>query len=364
MRNYFLILSMFINSSLFADGGKSKNDTTSNELEIVFCFDLSGSTNGLIEDFRDHFWYITNQLNAMNPRPTLRMGLVGFSRPSFGKNNSYIKVLSDITADLDAISAVAFTLRRSIEKGDQFVVPAIQTCLGLNWSKSSAVKQMIIIVGNGMANTNGADYTKIAENAAQKEITIHTLYVSGGGNKIKEFPVWRRIADLSGGLTTEITVNQPDTAVVWEGRTESSVRHNNKLVQSIRWNAMDETCKLNSASCDSGAFEAKGDEWMNRISYKADAMYYNYLQRCGAFSTYDGKPQEALGDDVFSKNIRESITTTQKLLKECNDQAPFSRVKEHHKLYLDGELRECGSLRRAVILIAMAKWGEIPSPFQ
>lgn len=70
-------------------------------LDIVFCLDLSGSTNGLVDDVREELWTIINQVHAFDPAPELRIGIIGFSRPSFGKENAYVKVLSDLTTDFD-----------------------------------------------------------------------------------------------------------------------------------------------------------------------------------------------------------------------------------------------------------------------
>ena len=47
-------------------------------LDIVFCLDLSGSTNGLVNDVRDNLWLIANELNAMNPKPDFRLGVICF----------------------------------------------------------------------------------------------------------------------------------------------------------------------------------------------------------------------------------------------------------------------------------------------
>ena len=337
-------------------------DSTRRELEIVLCLDLSGSTNGIIEDFRENFWYITNQLKAMEPSPVIRMGVVGFSRPSFGKSDAYVKVLSNITDDLDAVAAAVFSLRRSIEKGDQHVVPALQTCMNLNWSRSSDAVKLIFLAGNGMVNTNGSAYEKISETAKNKGISIHTLYVLSTGNKLKELPAWRRIADISGGLTTEISINKTDTAAIWRNETKSGIALNNRLMQTIRWNVMPDVCRQLAVTADSGAFAAKPDEWMNRIAYKSSRQYSLLLERYGAYSALDGTPQEALGEDVFSRKIRETILETQMLLKECDREAPSSHILKHHVLYKSGVLKDEGNLRRAIVIFTMVSCGELAAP--
>jgi hypothetical protein len=288
--------------------------------------------------------------------------VVGFSRPSFGKNNSYVKVLSDITGDLDAVAASVFSLRRSIEKGDQHVVPALQACMNLSWSRSRNAVKLIFLAGNGMATANGAAYEKISETAKDKGISIHTLYVLSTGNKLKELPAWRRIADISGGLTTEITINKTDTSFIWRDKTKSSINVNNLLMQTIRWNVMPEVCRQYSVTADSGAFASSPNEWMNRLSYKSSRNYSDFLEKNGAYSALDGTPQEALGEDVFSRKIRESILETQQLQKECGREAPQSLLLAHHAIYKSEILKEEGILRRAIVIFTMISCGELAAP--
>ena len=358
MRRALLIILCFLPVSRLNALGTDESNRQ-RDLDVVLCLDLSGSTNGLIEDFREHFWYITNQLMVMNPRPRLRIGVVGFSRPSFGKNNAYVKVISDITDDLDAVAANVFALRRSIEKGDQYVVPALQTCMSLNWSKSPDAVKLIFLAGNGMADAIGQGYTKIAETAKSKGILIHSLYVLSSGNKLKEMPAWRRIAGLSGGRTSEITIGVPDTTTVWKNISANSVANNNRTMNVIRWNAMTPECRQFAVTSDSGAFVSSPDEWMNRIAYKGSEAHLNYLDRWGAFTTQDGRKEKDLGDDVFSRKIKEGFADTRLVLNSCKKEAPESFIREHHQYFKEGLFKESGHIRRVLILFSMHNWGEI-----
>src|SRR6185369_367377 len=70
-------------------------------IDIVFCMDLSGSTNGLLDDTRDLEWELINQVNTYRPQPVLRIGIVAFSRPTFGKETGYVKILCPLTTDYE-----------------------------------------------------------------------------------------------------------------------------------------------------------------------------------------------------------------------------------------------------------------------
>ena len=62
--------------SVMANGKDKGKSAVGNgkPLDIVFCVDLSGSTNGLINDLRDNLWMIINQAQHMEPKPALRIG--------------------------------------------------------------------------------------------------------------------------------------------------------------------------------------------------------------------------------------------------------------------------------------------------
>jgi hypothetical protein len=354
-----LIFFLFI-GDLTAGPGKrmQQADPGEKELDIVFCLDLSGSTNGLIEDFRENLWYISNQLLAMEPSPVLRIGVVGFSRPSFGKNNAYIKILSDITDDLDAVAASVYRLRSTVEKGDQYVVPALETCVrDLNWSPSSNAVKMIFLVGNGMAVINARSYEKVCMEASKNRIIIESLYVLSNGNMIKELPAWRRIAALAGGRQTELTIHKADHTNIWNEKTPQSISINKKLHQTIRWNVADDVCRQNSQTADSGAFTSSANEWMNRMAFKSSVYYNNWLKNCGALAELGGKPAENLGEDVFSRQVNQTLQECRNLMEELNRETSPARIKDHHRLYKEG-LKEESVLRRIVIIMAMEQWGE------
>src|SRR6266513_211687 len=73
-------------------------------IDIVFCIDLSGSTNGIIEHLRNHLWHFVHELEQLEPQANFRFGFMGYSRPSFGKDNFYVKVIRDLSYDNELLS--------------------------------------------------------------------------------------------------------------------------------------------------------------------------------------------------------------------------------------------------------------------
>jgi hypothetical protein len=202
---YFFLLLLFISvNSALAEKGKKKSGDR--ELQIVFCLDLSGSTNGLINDMRDNLWHIINQVSFLQPKPELSIGVVAFSRPSFKKENAYVKVLCDLTQDFDYLAAELSKIRPSIEKGDQFVGAALKkSVFDISWSSDVSAKKIIYMVGNGNVADAKGDYLKACEEASERNIIVNAIYVIGN-NKAKEYPGWVRIANMGKGLVSEITL--------------------------------------------------------------------------------------------------------------------------------------------------------------
>jgi Mg-chelatase subunit ChlD len=191
-------------------GGNSFTSTRQREtIDVVFCLDLSGSTNGLIDDVRERMWEIINQVNSYRPAPEFRIGVVGFSRPSFGAKNSYVKVLQDLTSDFDLLAHELYNLKPSIEKGDQMVGEALKVSIRkMDWSENKNGLKVIYLIGNGMVNMGMSNYRDACELAVKEGITINTVYCRTRNNTEKELPGWREIARLAGGEQYDIRIHK------------------------------------------------------------------------------------------------------------------------------------------------------------
>ena len=187
------------------------NTTASSQnraVDVVFCMDLSGSTNGLIDDLRDRMWDIILQFQAVKPAPVLRIGMVAYSRPSYGKATGYVKVISPLTDNFDQLSYDLFNIKPYIEKGDQLVGAALQMAVkNVNWSKDAGAVKMIFIVGNGSVELGPVNFRAACEEAVLKNIVIHPVFCTRA-NKAKEITGWLEIARLSGTETKEIFIHK------------------------------------------------------------------------------------------------------------------------------------------------------------
>ncbi len=333
-------------------------------MDVVFCLDLSGSTNGLINDVRDNLWAIVNQANSMSPKPDLRIAVVGFSRPSFGKNTAYVKVLCDFTSNFDHLAADLYRLKPSIEKGDQFVDRALAACIAdLSWSKNSTAYKAIFMSGNGMVTTAGYDYVKTCELAKSRGIIVNTLYVMKSANFFKELPAYKRIAEITGGEETEIVVNKVDDEPVLDGNYEVIVAQHKLLNKTYQWVGRDSVfCRKEQFTSDSGAFYAGKNAFLNRIFYKVSDEYTSVIQPCELVALSESEALPSVLDsatiytDGFQEKVDEWADQRDEAKRSIRRQLPPQIFISFGELYRNNKLPFNSTFKRAVVNLLYKQW--------
>lgn len=369
IRVVFILILLTFNSNAGnkVDGGsKSIADSSGKPLlEIAICLDLSGSTNGLINDVRDNLWILVNQISQLEPLPRLRLAAVGFSRPSFGKGNGYVKVLCDLTTDFDLLAAELYKLKPSIEKGDQLVGAAISTCVSqLKWSEDKQAVKIIFLAGNGMVNAAGNDYIRECERASQKGIIINTLYIPREKNLIKELPGWRRIASLTGGMQGEITVNKQDQFSTWDSLDKKKFSEFNKNLNAhYLWAGSDSSsCRKNQFTADSGSWFASGESFLHRLYYKTTREYESSISaRSCEITLRPVANNENIQDpgklpDEFSKKLITVRDNRRKYAESVHEKFPAGAHKKYAMMFNDGTWKDTGVFHQSVLSMLFRQW--------
>jgi len=201
---YIFLVAFIFSVSIPANGYKA---VPKHPLDIVLCLDLSGSTNGLLVDLRNQLWDIINETSTLSPQPDLRIGVVGFSRPSFGKNNYYVKTLVDLDNDFDNVAHGINKLKASVENGDHFVGAALSHSINkINWSKNPNALKLLFLVGNGDVRNGSINYASVSEEGfTKKNIIVNSIFCHPSRSKM-EMSGWKRIAELGGGKFFDIHV--------------------------------------------------------------------------------------------------------------------------------------------------------------
>lgn len=368
---FFIVFSCFHAN---AGGNKPvKGGLRTHPLDIVFCLDLSGSTNGLIDDVREQMWTIINQAHTMEPLPDLRIGIIGFSRPSFGKENAYVKILSYLTNDFDSLSYELYKLRPAVEQGDQYVNAALTVALNdINWGKEANNTKIIFIVGNGLASIRGVDLDRTGELMNKQKITVNSLFVLSKGNgKSMAISGWKRIAELTHGIQSEITVGKKEVV------TDLTMNYNVLMDLNRQLNATyvyyGERGKTNFRrlrDLDSALYLSGMVEFYQRLWYKQSTWFQNkqdhwdlidyikspagYLDRIDIRTLTDSLQFYSVSQ--LSELVLSQKDKREKILLDMNRLFQNHFIKEQHQKFLNNELPDSNIFSRCVINILLKEW--------
>lgn len=214
----FILFFLLINENSFSAPSSER------PVDLVFCLDLSGSTNGLIDDVRDNIWDIINQCYSYRPQPDLKIGVVAFSRPSFGRENGFVRILCPLSNNYETLAFELAKLKPAIEKGDQLVGHALKAAtLGMQWSTDENAIKVIFLIGNGHVNLDGTKYKEAYADAQERKIIVNTIYCRSS-NYRKEISGWREIAKRTGGEQYDMQVHKRNPLIL-------TCKENDKLLK-------------------------------------------------------------------------------------------------------------------------------------
>ena len=187
-----------------ANSGTQEKTTLSNvpRVEVVFVLDTTGSMSGLLAGAKQKIWSIANTILQAEPRPIIRMGLIGYR----DKGDQYVTKLYELNDNMDKIyeNLMAF---QAAGGGDtpEHVNKALSDAINqIQWTKGKNVLRIIFLVGDApphMDYQDGFNYKKLCGEARQKDIFINSIRC---GIDAQTEQYWRDIASLGGGKYASI----------------------------------------------------------------------------------------------------------------------------------------------------------------
>ncbi len=199
-------------------------------IEVGFVLDTTGSMSGLIEGAKQKIWSITNQMASGQPRPEIRIGLVGYR----DRGDAYVTKLTDLDQDIDAVYARLMELRAdgggdTPESVNQALHEAVTR---FSWSESQDVYKVIFLVGDAPPHTdypNDVPYTESVRLARSKGIVVNTVQCGNVGGTAR---VWKQIA--TGGDGEYVAIAQDGAMVAMETpHDEVLARLNRELAGTV-----------------------------------------------------------------------------------------------------------------------------------
>lgn len=245
-------------------------------VDIVFCLDLSGSTNGLLVRMRDHIWDYVHLFSNCNPKVDFRIGFVGFARPSFGKENYYIKVISDLTHDIEGLTYELLKLRPQIEKGDQFVGQALRVCADhLSWNERPDAIKIVFFSGNGLVETGGEHYSKPLQSCVDKGIIVNSIFLLNNP-EMNEQAGWEEIARLGKGKYASMQVKFQYFENLGGFDMEKLFSLNRKLNDTyLYYGAIGKERWKMQRDVDQSIYKANTEGYRYRLQFRISDLYLN-----------------------------------------------------------------------------------------
>lgn len=315
--------------------------------EIAIVADLSGSTNGLLDDLRDNLWNLINYFNRNNPETELRLAFVGFSRGSFGLENAYVRTLSDLTSQYDFISYELFRMVGSVEKGDQYVGAALKTAItNLSWSNDKATKKLILLFGNSRADLGYVNYSDAVQAAINKGIIINSIYCMKLDTDHRILSKWHSIADGTGGSLYKYQVTKRSPNKNYTQGAQRLIDLNNSLNDTyIPFSKKTSEVLNKMISADVNSLQMSERFFISRCLYKCNGRYQSYLNendlvaiyaKHGELPDYNRNffPRDLrkVKEDELKAIVSVRIERRQRLLEKLNQvliEADYSKLSEN-----------------------------------
>lgn len=166
------------------------------KMEVVFCADFSGSTNGMVLELQRTIWATMNQLEADNSDVEISCGLVGFGRKTFLKENHYSQVVHPLGTAINDIGYSLVKLQVVINSCDAFPQKAMNDCVKkIKWSSDKSVKKLIVFIGNGSIPLKQME-TEVKK-GLKKDIVIKPVYFKPSANYNNGLESWKKFADFT-----------------------------------------------------------------------------------------------------------------------------------------------------------------------
>lgn len=182
-------------------------DKAAPRVQVAILLDTSSSMSGLINQAKSELWSIVNHLAEARrggAPVTIEVALFEYGKSSIPRGEGYVRMISPLTGDLDAISEELFAL--GTNGGDEYAGLVIQKATqGLQWSKNPRDYRAVFIAGNEPFTQGPVPYQEAIADATRRGIVINTIHCGPGQTGIQG--KWAHGAELGGGRYLSINHN-------------------------------------------------------------------------------------------------------------------------------------------------------------
>ena len=270
---------------------KPAKTSSAPRIDVVFVLDTTGSMSGLLEGAKEKIWSIANRIVSGQPRPDVRIGLVGYR----DRGDDYITKVTSLTRDMDDVHQALLDFQpRGGGDGPEDVNAAMSAAIQQQpWQDGQQKSlKLIFLVGDAPPHDDyeGPKSWELAARAKEKGIIINTIRC---GHMAETESAWRKIASVADGKFDSIS---QDGGVVAERSPYD-----------------DELAKLNSELADTVI--AYGDRKARGWSARKMAARKRLNARKGAAAAAFNAKADRMNDEDLLTQINEGEVSVERLKK-------------------------------------------------
>ena len=312
---------------LVADNSKpilSENGLKKGKIQVALLLDTSNSMDGLIDQAKSQIWKMVNKLAAAKKNDeatSIEIALYEYGNDNLEMGEGYIRMVSSLTTDVDAISEKLFALKT--RGGSEYCGWVIGNAVSdLKWSDDKDDLKLIIIAGNEPFDQGPKDYKETCKLATKKEVIINTVFCGAWAEGVRTH--WKDGADMTKGKALNI---EQDKKIIhiktpWDDRMYELNGRLNKTY--IGYGSKGQEMKVRQEKQDDNATSYGKANAAARTSYKAKAQYRN-----DSWDLVDATEKdmdkvttmktEDLPEEMKKMSVAERKTYIEKLRKERDD---------------------------------------------
>jgi len=244
-------------------------------IQLAILLDTSNSMDGLIGQAKSQLWKVVNELaraRRNGKAPVLEVALFEYGNDGLSGSEGYLRMVSDLTTDLDRISEELFQL--TTDGGSEYCGMVIDRAAEkLSWSRAKDVLKVIYIAGNEPFTQGPVPYAASCARAIKKGIVVNTIFCGSFDEGVATF--WKDGADRADGRY--MSIDQDEVVVAIDTPYDKDiVSFGNELNRTyIGYGSKGEALKSRQEAQDTNAASMGQEATVQRSVAKAQGAYSN-----------------------------------------------------------------------------------------
>ena len=244
-------------------------------IQVAILLDTSNSMDGLIGQAKSQLWKVVNELaraRRNGKAPLVEVALFEYGNDGLAGSEGYLRMVSDLTTDLDKISEELFQL--TTDGGSEYCGMVIDKAAEkLSWSRAKDVLKVIYIAGNEPFTQGPVPYAASCARAVRKGIIVNTIFCGSFDEGVATF--WKDGAVRADGRY--MSIDQDEVVVAIDTPFDKDiVSLGNELNRTyIGYGRKGEALKSRQEVQDSNAASMGQDATVQRSIAKAQGAYSN-----------------------------------------------------------------------------------------